>query len=120
MGLHTLSHDGAPVQNRQRSENILLGHAHAPDWATFRQHLDFRMTRGSYRKADTDKFKLRDVLDFLFESEGEAGLRAFFDEVCAASPGLVDALRRHGMLVERPLNLDDAVARHFGPLPGVA
>ncbi len=118
LGLHTLTHEGAPVQNRQRTDTILLGHAHAPDWHSFRQHLEFRMTRGSYRKADADKFKLRDVLDYLIETEGEPGLRAFFDEVCAASPRLVEGLRAHGMLIERPLNLDDAVARHFGPLPG--
>ncbi|MCM2560882.1 glycosyltransferase family 2 protein [Lutimaribacter sp. EGI FJ00015] len=118
LGLHTLTHEGAPVQNRLRSEQILLGHAHAPDWDTFRRHLDFRMTRGSYRKAEADRFKLRDVLAFLVETEGEPGLRAFFDEVCAASPTLVKELRARGMLVERPLNLDQAVARHFGPLPG--
>lgn len=117
MGLHTLSHDGAPVGNRLRAHDILLGHAHAPDWDTFRAHLEFRLTRGSYRKADREAFKLRDVLDFLIETEGETGLRAFFDEVCAATPVLMDRLRAHGMLIERPLNLDAAMARHFGPLP---
>lgn len=117
MGLHTLSHDGAPVGNRLRVNDILLGHAHAPDWDTFRAHLEFRLTRGSYRKADREAFKLRDVLDFLIETEGDSGLRAFFDEVCAATPALIDRLRSRGMLIERPLNLDAAVARHFGPLP---
>lgn len=120
MGLHTLSHDGAPVGNRMRVKDILLGHAHAPDWETFRAHLDFRLTRGSYRKADPEAFKLRDVLDFLIETEGEPGLRSFFDEVCAATPTLVERLRARGMLIERPLTLDAAVARHFGPLPQAA
>jgi hypothetical protein len=120
VGLHALTHEGAPVQNRLRCDDILLGHAHAPDWDAFRQHLEFRMTRGSYRKADKEAFKLRDVLDFLIETEGDAGLRAFFDEVCTASPALVRGLRDKGMLVDRPLNLDAAVARHFGTLPGGA
>lgn len=117
LGLHALSHDGAPVANRLREDRLLLGHAHAPDWDSFRAHLEFRMTRGSYRKAEKEAFKLRDVLGFLIDSEGEAGLRSFFDEVCTATPQLVAGLRAHDMLIEHPLDLDDAVARHFGPLP---
>ncbi|SDI13088.1 glycosyltransferase family 2 protein [Lutimaribacter saemankumensis] len=117
IGLHALSHDGAPVANRLRDDRLLLGHAHAPDWKSFRAHLEFRMTRGSYRKADKEAFRLRDVLDFLLETEGEPGLRAFFDEVCTASPELVGKLRDHGMLIEQPLNLDAAVTRQFGAVP---
>ena len=117
IGLHGLTHEGAPVDNRARSTDILLGHAHAPDWETFRAHLDFRMARGSYRKAEEERFRLRDVLDYVQQSEGETGLRAFFDEVCTARPDLVAALEAHGMLVTHPLDLDAAVIRQFGALP---
>lgn len=119
LGLHGLIHNGAPVENRARAgaDDVLLGHAHAPDWETFRAHLAFRMTRGSYRKADDGRFRLRDMLDYLSQTEGDAGLRGFFDEVCTARPDLVAALDRHGMLVTWPMDSDAAIARHFGPLP---
>lgn len=119
LGLHQLAYSGANVENVDHSDRVYLGHAHAPSWESFRGHLQYRMAKGSYRKAETDieAFKLRDVLEFLIESEGEVGLRNFFDEVCAATPELVDRLRAAGMLYEHPLNLDDAVARNFGPLP---
>lgn len=113
VGVHGLLLDGAEIANRAVGTDILLGHAHAPDWATFRAHLDFRMTRGSYRKSEEEGFRLRDVLAYLAETEGDTGLRAFFDEVCTARPDLVTALRGHGMLVTWPLDLEAAVARHF-------
>jgi hypothetical protein len=114
VGVHGLLLDGAAVDNRQVCADILLGHAHAPDWAAFRAHLDFRMTRGSYRKSDEEGFRLRDVLTYLLETEGEPGLHAFFTEVCTARPDLVTALQDLGMLVTWPLDPDGAVRRQFG------
>ncbi len=114
VGVHGLTLNGAAVENRGVSADIRLGHAHAPDWDSFRAHLDFRMARGSYRKSEDEGFRLRDVLAYLLETDGEPGLRAFFDEVCLASPALVAGLQDHGMLVRYPLDLDGAVMRHFG------
>ncbi len=113
MGVHGLLLDGAAVENRQISRDILLGHAHAPDWATFRAHLDFRMARGSYRKSEEEGFRLRDVLAYLQETEGEAGLRAFYDEVCTARADLVAGLQDLGMLVTWPLDPDAALRRQL-------
>lgn len=117
LGIHTVLQDGAIITNRARAEGLFVGHAHAPDWAFFRDHMDFRMTRGSYRKSDEDKFRLRDVLEFLNQEEGEDGIRLFFSEVCEATPALTRALDRHNMLLRYPLDLDAKVARHFGALP---
>ena len=57
------------------------------------------------------------ILTFLLENEGDAGLRALFDEVCADTPALRDRLAAHGMLLTHPLDPDSAVRRIFGDLP---
>ncbi|SEQ40269.1 glycosyltransferase family 2 protein [Thalassovita taeanensis] len=115
--LHALSYRRAPASNVIPLAGLYLGHAHAPDWDTFRSHLDFRMTQGSYRKAAADDFKFRDIVEFLLDSEGEPGLRALFNEVCTATPHLTQSLAAHHMLLDRPLDLDAKVLRHFGTLP---
>lgn len=117
MGIHVAMQDSRVITNRVKHDGFFLGHAHAPDWEFFRDHMQFRMTRGSYRKSDEHKFRLLDILNFLQEEEGETGLRAFFSEVCEATPRLTQALDSHGMLLRRPLELDEAVMRQFGPLP---
>lgn len=118
LGIHVALQDSRVITNRVRQEGFFLGHAHAPDWPFFRDHMHFRMTRGSYRKSDEQKFRLLDILNLLQEENGEEGLRLFFTEVCEATPHLVSELERHNMLLRRPLHLAQAVARQFGPLPG--
>ncbi|WP_163851003.1 glycosyltransferase family 2 protein [Pseudooceanicola aestuarii] len=117
LGLHALLYRGEATTNRAVLRDGWIGHAHVESWQHFRDSLDFRLTRGSYRKRDAG-FRLADVLDFLRESEGEAGLRAFFAEVCEDSAALRDRLARHDMLVTHDLKLGDKVAAIFGPLPG--
>jgi hypothetical protein len=117
VGIHTVMQGGAVMANRTKVDNLYIGHAHAPDWPYFRDHMAFRMTRGSYRKSDEDKFRLLDILSFLQEEEGEQGVRTFFTEVCEATPRLIEGLEAHNMLLRYPLDLDAKVLRHFGPLP---
>jgi hypothetical protein len=57
------------------------------------------------------------VLAYLEETEGEAGLRHFYEEVCTARPALVAALKARGMLITREMDLDAAVLAEFGDLP---
>ena len=51
------------------------------------------------------------------ESEGDEGLRAFYDEVCTARPDLLRGLEAHDMLLTHDLELEAKVVRVFGPLP---
>ncbi|MDX5401774.1 MAG: glycosyltransferase family 2 protein [Rhodobacterales bacterium] len=117
VGLHALLLNGHPASNRMALPGVLLGHAHAPDWETFMQHLEFRMTQGSYRKTDEEVLGLRDILELLSEEDGESGLRTFFAEVCEGNDRLVEALDAHGMLIRAPLDLDAKVKRVFGKIP---
>ena len=119
LGVHALLRDQQPVTNVATHEGLFVGHAHAPDWDTFRANLDFRLAHGAYRKNDADPgaFRRHDMLRYLRDEEGEDGLRRFFHEVCEATPRLVSQLHAHDMLVRRRLDLDAAVARVFGARP---
>lgn len=102
VGIH-----GAFLHKRALPQHALgpelrLGHAHAPDWASFRAHLAFRLDQGSYRNRDAAGFRLGDLLAYLRDTEGEPGLRAFYTEICTVRPALVAGLRDLGMLVEWP------------------
>lgn len=116
-GIHALLQKGKQVQNGHLIENGLVGHAHAPNWARFRQHFAFRLMHGSYRKKDNQNMLLQDVLETIIADEGEAGLRRFFDEMCTATPRLIAGLETRGMLKTAVLDLDKKVARRFGALP---
>lgn len=116
-GLHALLLEGQPASNRAALPGVRLGHAHAPDWETFRGHLEFRMTQGSYRKTEAESLGLRDILELLQAQDGEAGLRAFFTEVCEGNARLTAALAAHGMLLRAPLDLEAKIMRVFGAMP---
>jgi len=117
LGIHAPLRDGAPLADMAPLEGAYLAHAHAPSWEMFRDKMEFRRTKGSYRKREAQDFRLADVLDYLDETEGEAGLRHFYEEVCTATPRLISALAAHDMLVTREMDLDAAVLAVFGDLP---
>lgn len=123
IGIHSLLFQGLAAQNQHRQSALRLGHAHAPSWEIFERHLDFRLAKGSYRKRDTGRkrdahdFRLHDIIDYLRETEGTPGLRHLFEEVNAATPTLLQALRTHNMLVEHPLDLNRKIIDIFGKLP---
>jgi hypothetical protein len=119
LGIHTLKYRGAEATNRAELPRMTLAHLHARDAAHFLRRAAFRRARGSYRKpqGSEDDLRLADVLAYLERAEGEAGLRAFFEEVCTARPELLEALDAHDMLVTHDLDLPGKIARHFGALP---
>lgn len=116
LGIHGLRLDGMAVGNEGELPRMRLAHLHAASFDHFRDRVRFRMTRGSYRKPeDDDAMRLGDVLDFVLETEGEDGLRHFFDEVCRDSAELRERLAHHDMLVTRELDLEAQVRAVFGP-----
>jgi len=117
LGIHHLSQHGTHVSNGHILTNTHIGHAHAPSWEVFRQHIDYRMAKGSYRRKPHENIKLVDILDVIIDEQGEAGLRRFFDEINAASPSLLASLSAHGMLLTARLDLDEKIDRWFPDLP---
>ncbi len=114
LGIHGATHRGHPIENRIRSTDIWLGHAHAPDWHSFHHHMQFRLTRGSYRNPQAGGLPFNQLLDML---QSENALQAFYKEVCTASPRLISALKSHNMLITRNLDLAGKIAQTFGPPP---
>ena len=104
----------------QELSTIALAHVHAEDWDHFLAAYRIRLEKGSYR-ADLGPERPRDkggmTLHELFRQieaeDGEAGLRAFFHEVCAATPRLTAALRSEGLLRRVDLQLDAHIREHF-------
>ncbi|MDQ7071444.1 MAG: glycosyltransferase family 2 protein [Rhodobacterales bacterium] len=117
IGIHSLLYQGVAATNAHIQNTLRLGHAHAPSLEIFQKHLSFRLSHGSYRKRDNTDFRLADIIDYLRETEGETGLQHLFNEVSAATPTLVAALRQHNMLIEHPLDLDRKIMDIFGRLP---
>jgi hypothetical protein len=117
VGIHSLRHKGMFVRNGKTFETVYVGHAHAPTWEIFTSHMNFRMEHGSYRRRKNEAMKLGDIVHLIKQTEGDAGLRRFYDDICFASPTLLDRLQRHNMLLKARLDLDDKVARWFGEVP---
>lgn len=115
LGIHALKIAGQEKDHGAPIAGLWLGHCHSPGWVHFRDTLDFRLARGSYRKRDSDTMKLHDILAFLREEEGEAGLRALYTELCEARPEVIARFRERGMLLDRPLDPATSAARVFRP-----
>jgi len=99
---------------------LRLAHCHATSWDSWRAAYSYRLDKGSYRselrpatKPEQGGMSLHDLFRWLEQDQGEAGLRAFYDEVVGDSPALRARLAAHDLLREVDLNLDAALARHF-------
>lgn len=115
LGIHSTKDQGAKLTNGARIDAV-IGHAHAPDLETFLRHMEFRLTRGSYRNLPNGNRALHGILQLLAAEEGSDGIRLFYEEVCCARPELLRGLRDAGMLVEHKMDHEALVAKHFGGL----
>lgn len=101
-----------------------LVHLHAQDWAHWQAAYRFRLQQGSYREGlkpapmpDGVALTMNQLFAMLESEGGEDALRAFFTEVCTATPTLRTRLDSYGLLYPVTLDLDAKRARHF---PGAA
>lgn len=93
-----------------------LLHLHAKSWDRFLAAFHFRLEQGSYRselKAAQNGMTMHQLFQTIYDEDGEAGLRAFYDEVCTASPALLDRLRARDLLSSHDLALDRKRSVHF-------
>lgn len=113
------------VQNAQNPgqielSEIDLAHRHAKSWDDWIAAYRYRLEQGSYR-ADlapnrprkAGGLSMHELLSMLETEDGEAGLRAFYDEMCVASPALLDRLRREGALKQADLDMASALEAVF-------
>jgi len=118
--IHNVLQGGLRNPGHAELAGIALCHMHAPDVETWLAHYRFRHARGSYRSElkpprppGDGGLTLHEMLATIEAESGEAGLRAFFAEVCTARPALLDALAAEGLLRRATIDLDAARARHF-------
>ncbi|MDX1780366.1 MAG: glycosyltransferase family 2 protein [Thalassovita sp.] len=104
----------------QELERTQLLHMHAKSWEDFITAFRYRLEKGSYRSElkpnmprEEGGLSLHELFNLIHEEDGETGLRAFYDEVCTASPALMDRLRAEGHLCNHALRLPDKRSRHF-------
>lgn len=101
------------------SPDMELAHKHIESWNKWLSIMEFRLTRGSYRaelEQSLNPMSGRIQRHQLFKSLTEGGtdeLRAFYAEVCWATPRLRQVMAEHGYLRQYKLDLDAKLARHF-------
>lgn len=100
--------------------DIDLCHLHVNTWEAWLRTYRYRLEKGSYRSemrpavsANKGGLSLHQLFHMLEEEDGKTGLRAFFDEVCVATPVLRAKLSKHGLLKQRCLDLDAKLSRQF-------
>lgn len=105
---------------QQELEGTQLLHLHAKSWEDFISAFRYRLEKGSYRSElkpnlprEEGGLSLHELFSMIHEEDGEDGLRAFYDEVCTATPDLLKRLRGHGHLHCHALNLPATRSRHF-------
>ncbi len=100
--------------------DIALAHCHAKTWDDWHAAYQYRLTKGSYRAAlgpnkprDQGRLSMHELFRQIERDSGTAGLRAFFDEICADTPDLRARLARHGLLRKANLALSQPLSMHF-------
>lgn len=96
---------------------LALCHCHSKSWEDWLAAYRYRLEKGSYRAelapSTSAGVTLHDLFRQIEADDGEAGLRAFYDEVCADSEKLRTALQANGLLRHCDLNLDQKTRKHF-------
>lgn len=118
--IHNIYSGGVENPGQTELDGIALAHLHATDWDEWIAQYRYRHERGSYRaelKPDVPREQggvtLHELFATLEAEDGIAGLRHFFEEVCAASPDHLGRLEPAGILRRVPLPLDEVREKHF-------
>lgn len=108
------------IPEERELTNLPLAHFHATDWDSWRAHFDYRLARGSYREGlgparprERGGITANELYTMILRERGEAGLRSFFNEVCADTPALRKRLSRHGCLFRTRYDFKSACAKQF-------
>ncbi|MBN9889742.1 glycosyltransferase family 2 protein [Salipiger abyssi] len=117
--IHNVQLDGVSNPGEEPLPETELGHFHAADWGHFLRLYRFRMAQGSYRAElkpqvrQSGAVNLHDLFAMIEAEGGETALRRFYEEVCTATPALIERLAAHGLLRRRRMDLPALRARHF-------
>ena len=73
----------------------------------------YRPELGPTRPREKGGLKIHELFEAIEAEDGIDGLRAFFEEVCADTPRLRQALEKEGLLRHCALDLDRKCAEQF-------
>ncbi len=118
--IHNAFVDGVENPGQVELTQVDLAHLHAKSWedwlATYRyrlEHGSYRAELGPNRTRKTGGVTMHELFTQIEADGGEGALRAFYDEMCVASPGLIARLDAEGVLKRADLQLDAALNREF-------
>lgn len=115
--IHNAFQDGTQIPNNHDLDDTLLCHFHAPSWDDWQRAYRYRLQNGSYRGtlkgSGTHGVSMNALFTAIEADGGEPALRAFYHEVCTATPDLRQRLAAHGLLHLVDLGLDASRARIF-------
>lgn len=117
--IHNAEFDGVSNPGETALPQIQLCHMHAKSWEDWMRTYRYRLDKGSYRselKAQVRQngaMNLHDLFLEIEKTDGETGLRRFYERVCAGSRELCEKLESEGLLRKHRLNLDEKRAKHF-------
>lgn len=100
--------------------DIALCHCHAASWDQWIAAYRYRLQKGSYRSElapshprDKGGVSMHELFQMIEAENGEAGLRAFHNEMCTDTPRLRLALEQHGLLRQCDLQLASVLTAQF-------
>jgi len=118
--IHNAFQDGVELKGADMVAGLDLAHCHAKSWDDWHAAYRYRLEKGAYRAElgpnkprNQGGVSLHEVFAAIEAQEGTAGLRAFFDEVCADTPRLRAKLEAKGLLRRINLDLNATLSTHF-------
>ncbi|MCX7559445.1 glycosyltransferase family 2 protein [Sulfitobacter sp. F26204] len=118
--IHNAFQHDQMLQGPETTAGIDLAHCHATSWEEWYAAFRYRFDKGSYRAElapnrprEKGGLSMHELFATIEAENGETGLRAFFDEVCADTPALRRRLASQGLLREVKFDLNTTTAKHF-------
>ena len=118
--IHNIQQGETLNPNTVELPEVDLCHLHARDWEDWLSHYRFRLSKGSYRSElapardpELGGMTIHDLLCLIEEDQGEPGLKAFYNELCADTPMLRTRLQDEGLLKIRDLGLEVKRRKQF-------
>ena len=118
--IHNVFQDSATNPGQVELGDVALCHAHAKSWENWISAYRFRLEKGSYRAELAPNrprvmggMSMHELLHWIESDAGEAGLRAFHDELCADTSELRARLEKESALRRCDLRLDHWRQKHF-------
>lgn len=118
--IHNVFVDDAVNPNQTELPLVDLCHLHSKGWDDWLAQYRYRLQKGSYRSElkpnrsrERGGVTLHELLTAIETEDGQAGLKDFYDEICADTPDRRAQLESEGLLKNHDLNLTSKRRKYF-------